>query len=137
MTTFLIPCGHYRYLRAPMGLSSSSDQWCCYSDCVIEGCEFVKKIVNNILIWAQSLELPESRILKILECCFVRNLSSAWKFLLLAFSFLIKASNLIPRKQLRFLLFLHPKTSDLRFWGGFGQPIGFLSPRFQPPHVQN
>ena len=27
-TTFLLPTGRYRYLRAPMGLSSSSDEWC-------------------------------------------------------------------------------------------------------------
>ena len=43
LTTFLIPSGRYHYLRAPMGLSSSSDQWCRYSDFVIEGCEFAKK----------------------------------------------------------------------------------------------
>ena len=69
LTTFLIPSGPYRYLRAPMGLSSSSDEWCRYSDFVIEGCEFAKKIVDDILIWAPSLELLESRILTILECC--------------------------------------------------------------------
>ena len=28
ITTFLLPLGRYRYLRAPMGLSSSSDEWC-------------------------------------------------------------------------------------------------------------
>ena len=44
LTTFLIPSGRYRYLRAPMGLSSSSNEWCRYSDFVIEGCEFAKKI---------------------------------------------------------------------------------------------
>ena len=42
LTTFLIPSGRYRYLRAPMGLSSSSDEWCRYSDFVIEGCKFAK-----------------------------------------------------------------------------------------------
>ena len=53
LTTFLIPTGRYRYLRAPMGLSSSSDKWCCYSDFVIEA----KKFVDDILIWAPSSEL--------------------------------------------------------------------------------
>ena len=28
LTTFLLPSGRYRYLRAPMGLSASSDEWC-------------------------------------------------------------------------------------------------------------
>ena len=59
LTTFLIPSGGYRYLRAPMGLSSSSDEWCRYSDLVIESCEFAKKIVDDILIWAPSLDKLE------------------------------------------------------------------------------
>ena len=32
LTTFLLPSGRYRYLRAPMGLSSSSDELCRHSD---------------------------------------------------------------------------------------------------------
>ena len=56
LTTFVIPSGRYRYLRAPMGLSSSSDEWCRYSDFVIESCELAKKIVDDILIWAPSLD---------------------------------------------------------------------------------
>ena len=69
LTTFLIPSGRYRYLRAPMWLSWSSDEWCRYSDFVIEGCEFAKKIVDDILIWAPTLEILESRMIKILESC--------------------------------------------------------------------
>ena len=37
LTTFILPSGRYRYLRAPMGLSSSSDEWCRYSDRVVDG----------------------------------------------------------------------------------------------------
>ena len=66
LTTFFIPSGRYRYLRAPMGLSSSSDEWCRYSNFVIERCEFAKKIIDDILIWAPSIEILETRILKIL-----------------------------------------------------------------------
>ena len=32
LTTFILPSGSYRYLRSPMGLSSSSDKWCQHSD---------------------------------------------------------------------------------------------------------
>ena len=32
LTTFLLPSGRYRYLRAPMGLTASSDEWCFASD---------------------------------------------------------------------------------------------------------
>lgn len=54
LTTFYNPSGHYRYLWAPMGLLSSSDEWCWYSDFVIEKFEFAKKIVDYILIWAET-----------------------------------------------------------------------------------
>ena len=37
LTTFLLPSGRYSYLRAPIGLSSSSDEWCKHSDRAIEG----------------------------------------------------------------------------------------------------
>ena len=36
LTTFILPSGRFRYLRAPMGLSSSSDEWCRHSDRVVE-----------------------------------------------------------------------------------------------------
>ena len=44
LTTFLLPSGRYRYLRAPMGLSSSSDEWCRHSDRVVEGFPWCRKI---------------------------------------------------------------------------------------------
>ena len=37
LTTLFLPSGHYRHLRAPMGLSSSSYEWCRHSDKVVEG----------------------------------------------------------------------------------------------------
>ena len=42
LTTFLLPSGCYRYLCAPMGLSSSSGEWCCHSDRVVEGFPWCK-----------------------------------------------------------------------------------------------
>ena len=42
LTTFLLPSGRYRYLRAPMGLSSSSDEWCRHSDRAIHGCHALR-----------------------------------------------------------------------------------------------
>ena len=79
LTTFLIPSSRYRYLRAPMGLSSSSDEWCRYSDFVIEGCEFAKKIVDDILIWAPSLDVLEKSILQILDRCATINVTISKK----------------------------------------------------------
>ena len=55
LTTFLQPSGRYCYLRAPMGLSSSSDEWCRHSDTVLEGLPYARKMVDDILVWAESL----------------------------------------------------------------------------------
>ena len=61
LTTFLLPSGRYRYLQAPMDLSSSSDECCRHSDRAIHGLPFTKKIVDDILVWGSSLpELYEN-----------------------------------------------------------------------------
>ena len=52
LTTFLLPQGRFRYLRAPMGLNASSDEWCRHSDVAVEGLEWCMKIVDDIIIWA-------------------------------------------------------------------------------------
>lgn len=69
LATFLLPLGRYRYLRAPMGLSSSSDEWCCHSDCVIKGLPWTKKIVDDILIWAPDIKNLETRLSAVLDRC--------------------------------------------------------------------
>ena len=62
LTTFLLPSGRYCYLRAPIGLSSSSDEWCRHSDRVVEGFPWCKKIVDDILIWAPNPQDLEERL---------------------------------------------------------------------------
>ena len=61
--------GRYRYLRAPMGLSSSSDEWCPHSDRVVEGFPWCCKIVDDILIWATSPSELENRISQVVLRC--------------------------------------------------------------------
>ena len=69
LTTFILPSGRYRYLRAPMSLSSSSDEWCRHSDRVIESFLFCRKIVDDILVWASTPSEFESRLTSILQRC--------------------------------------------------------------------
>ena len=69
LTTFILPSGRYWYLRAPMGLSSSSDEWCRHSDRVIEGFPWCHKIVDDILVWASTPSELESRLTSILQRC--------------------------------------------------------------------
>ena len=122
LTTFLIPSGRYRYLRAPMGLSSSSDKWCRYSDYVIEGCEFAKKIVDDILIWAPTLECLEKQIIQILERCATINFQSLEKKITIGteipFAGFLISDNWIkpdPQKTVAIASFPTPKNiTDLR-----------------------
>ena len=69
LITFLLPSGRYRYLRAPMGLSSSSDEWCRHSDLVVEGFPWCRKIVDDILIWASTPTELEERLHAVLQRC--------------------------------------------------------------------
>ena len=78
-TTFLLPSGRYRYLWAPMGLSSSSDEWCCHSDRSINGLSFTKKIVDDILVWGSSLPDLYDRIRIIASCCNDLNIALSKK----------------------------------------------------------
>ena len=69
LTTFILPSGRFRYLRAPMGLSSSSDEWCRHSDRVVEGFPWCRKIVDDILIWATTPSELDSRISQVVQRC--------------------------------------------------------------------
>jgi hypothetical protein len=56
LTTFMLPSGRWQYLRGPMGLSATSDDWCRKCDFVIEGNENSRKIVDNILCWGTTIQ---------------------------------------------------------------------------------
>ena len=49
LTTFLLPWGRHRYLRAPMGLAPSSDEWLVRSDQAIHGIPNTMKLVDDII----------------------------------------------------------------------------------------
>jgi hypothetical protein len=56
LTTFLLPTGRYKYLRGPMGLAPTSDEWNIRSDRTIEGLDWAEKIVDDTLIQAPDPE---------------------------------------------------------------------------------
>jgi hypothetical protein len=56
LTTFMLPSGRWQYLQGPMGLSTTSDDWCRKSDFVIEGNENARKIVDDILCWGATMQ---------------------------------------------------------------------------------
>ena len=69
LTTFILPTGRFKYRRAPMGLVSSSDEWCRRSDAAIKGIEGVQKIVDDILIYGPTKESVLAKMRQVLERC--------------------------------------------------------------------
>lgn len=69
LTTFILPSGRYRYLRAPMGLNAAGDFWCFSSDEALVGLEWADKIVDDILIQAPDYMTLFSRIRTVLTRC--------------------------------------------------------------------
>ena len=79
LTTFLLPTGPYHYLRSPMGLSSSFDEWCRHSDRAIQGFPFTKRIVNDIPVWGSNLPELYDRIRLIAKRCEELNIALSRK----------------------------------------------------------
>ena len=119
-----------------MGLSSSSDKWCCYL--VIESCEFAKKIVDDILIWAPSLEQLEQRSIQILERCAAINVTISKKKFTngteIPFAgFLISDHGIKPDPQKTVVIasFPSPKNiTDLSSFLGLANQLAFFLPDF-------
>ena len=64
---------------APMGLNTSSDEWCCHYDRMVIGLPWAKKIVDDTIIWAPTLEELQARASIILECCRDLNITISLK----------------------------------------------------------
>ena len=64
LTTFILLYGRYQFLRAPLGLSASLDEWCQRSDKVIKGqhVSWVStrvKIAGHIILHKRVMPNPE------------------------------------------------------------------------------
>ena len=79
LTTFLLQQGKFRYLRAPISLNASSDEWCCHSDRIVTGLPWAKKIVDDTIIWAPTPEELLERATIILERCHDLNITISLK----------------------------------------------------------
>ena len=70
---FMTPFGVYRFLRAPMGLVHSGDEYCLRGDRILHGVENVLKIVDDIAIFARTAEEFRTRIQELFERCRAHN----------------------------------------------------------------
>jgi hypothetical protein len=67
LTTFLLPDGKYKFLRAPMGLKPSSDEWCIRSDAAFKNIPGLLKIVDDLLIQAPDKHTAFKYLKKVLQ----------------------------------------------------------------------
>ena len=136
LTTFLLETGRYKYLRAPMGLSASSDEWCKRSDELVIGLSYAKKIVDDIIVWADSDAELWPRIRTILDRCRHWNITvSKSKFevgdRILFAGCVITADGIYPdpAKTKAIREFPEPKNiTDLRSFLGLSQQLGHYHP---------
>ena len=122
LTTFLLPCGRYRYTCAPMGLKSSSDEFCRRPDEALTGLldDWLMKIVDDMLIQAPTWDLLYHRVRVVLERCRLHgNRLSKKKF---AFGTSVKFVGFVmdangvkpdPDKIAACLLYTSPSPRDL------------------------
>ena len=69
LTTFITEWGRYRYLRAPMGLASSGDEFCQRTDQALSGITGVSKLVDDVLVVGNTAEQLLERIKTVFERC--------------------------------------------------------------------
>ena len=79
LTTCLLPSGRFRFLRAPMGLSCSSDEFCRRSDKIIEGLPGVRKLVDDILVQAPDITTLHNRVNELIKRCKSHNFTLSRK----------------------------------------------------------
>lgn len=68
-TTFITPWGRFKHVRAPMGLSSSNDEYNRRVDAVLSGIPRTSHVVDDILAHDSSYSAHLARVIEILERC--------------------------------------------------------------------
>ncbi|XP_043234479.1 uncharacterized protein K02A2.6-like [Amphibalanus amphitrite] len=76
LTTFMTPWGRFKFLRAPMGLISTGDEYCRRGDLALQGLDNFVKVVDDIMIYSKTLEEHEHHLRALLDRC--RALQVTW-----------------------------------------------------------
>ena len=69
LTTSITEFGRYRYRCAPMGLTSSGDEFCARRDKALAGVLGVHKLVDDILIYGKDADKLMDRIEQVFTRC--------------------------------------------------------------------
>ena len=69
LTTFLTPWGRYIFLRSPMGLSSTGDEFCRCEDIAIAGLSNVEKVMDDVIVFGDDAEQHVDAVRAVLLLC--------------------------------------------------------------------
>ena len=69
LTTFMTPWGRYKFLRAPMGLSSTGDEYCRRYDGALADIEDLQKVMDDVIIYSDNYEDHKEKVKKFLDKC--------------------------------------------------------------------
>ena len=134
LTAFLLLSGRYRFLRAPQGCCASSDVWCRESDKVIRGMPFARKLVDDILVWADTVSDLQAHLTSILNGCKEMNLTISESKLRMGSSInfaghLVSSSGIKPDPDLLIKDFPVPTDrKHVRFFLGLAVQLGNFLP---------
>ena len=136
LTTFLLPSGRFRFLRAPMGLSPSSDGFCERTDIILAPVPDMLKIVDDALLQAPTKEELLKKLEVALVCCRKHNLTLSAKKMSMGQSinfagYIISADGVKPDPgQVKALKDFPVPTNltELRSFLGLANQLAFLLP---------
>lgn len=69
LTTFITPWGRFRFLRSPMGFKSTGDSYSLRGDMALAGLTGVCKVVDDILVYADTYKELVDRLEAVLQRC--------------------------------------------------------------------
>lgn len=67
LCTFNTPIGRHRFLRLPFGVSSASEVFQCAVAQMLEDLEGMVNVTDDILVWGETTEEHDQRLIKLLE----------------------------------------------------------------------
>ncbi|XP_028415017.1 uncharacterized protein K02A2.6-like [Dendronephthya gigantea] len=75
ITTFTTHCGLYRYKRLMFGITSAPEVYQHIIQQILQGCEGVQNIADNIIVHGPTVEVHDRRLIKVLEVLQKRGLT--------------------------------------------------------------
>ena len=137
LTTFMTPYGRYAFLRAPMGLSCTGDEYCRRGDQAFQGIKNLQKVVDDIILYDDNLETHLQNVKKFLQRCRENQITLNPRKCKVAQESVQFAGYIInsegisadPNKVKTISNFPVPKNiTDLRSFMGLVNQIGYFSP---------